>query len=550
MRLWRLVPWGVLVAIGLVTGAAAQNRSALYIVKADHWSGVDERGYRDFVQAIGESDCGTLDACLKSAVNPYRSSDPPGYRFESDCADLPYVLRFYYAWKNGLPFSFESALAPRDPRDNPDLRYSLSGNVVTARTDVPSGKLSGMEILARIRAAVSSASYRIHPNADAPLAPDFYSAAIDPHAIGPGTVVYDPAGHVAIVYRVDSDGRVHLFDAHTDFSLTEMTYDLRFARDRPAVGAGFRNWRPLRLVGATRDADGNLTGGRAVLASNKDIADFSDEQYYGNGKRPSDEDWRKADFVFEGQSVDYFDYVRAKLAGGKLAFDPVKEMDQLVASNCADLHYREDAVAIAIRRNLESAPQPARFPRNIYGAEAEWETYSTPSRDARLKVVFKWSRDLAERFVQMYARRDPRLLYEGDDLIGDMLKHYDRVTGACLISYARSDGSRVSFGYDDARRRLFAMSFDPYHCVERRWGATDPAELSTCRDDQVKEDWYSAERRLRNQTERTYDLRMGFTLDELRASRLGADAPPDTDVRAYLVRMQGTEPGYLPATRN
>jgi hypothetical protein len=93
------------------------------------------------------------------------------------------------------------------------------------------------------------------------------------------------------------------------------------------------------------------------------------------------------------------------------------------------------------------------------------------------------------------------------------------------------------------------MSFDPYHCVERRWGATDANELSTCRDGLLKREWYAAEQNLRNQIDRTYDAQMDFTLDELRepGPGKGIPAPPDIDTRAYLVSAVGTGGSVLHA---
>ena len=87
------------------------------------------------------------------------------------------------------------------------------------------------------------------------------------------------------------------------------------------------------------------------------------------------------------------------------------------------------------------------------------------------------------------------------------------------------------------------MSFDPYHCPELRWGATDPAELSTCPDGDTKREWYDAEQNLRNQIDRTYDARMDFTLTELRTPGpgRGTTAAPDTDVRGYLERAEKQE---------
>lgn len=523
---------GMFAAAILAVSAAAAHEAAspTYIVRADHWSPDDERDYSRFIAAIGESDCATLNECLHSSANPFAASDPLERKFESDCADLPYVLRFYFAWKRGLPFSYASAVTPRDgSRD--DIRYSRAGNKVSSRTDITSGQ-NAMAAIVRLRADISTATYRIHPDLDGS---DLYSPAIQPGSIRPGTMIYDPAGHVAIVYRVDPDGRVHSFDAHTDFSLTTMTFDVRFARMRPAQGAGFKNWRPQRLVGYDRTGDGSLVGGHIDVAKNTAIADFSTEQFYGTGPRPSDADWANSRFVVNGETLDFYDFVRARLAGGRLVFDPVREIADMTASLCNDLQYRAGAVELG--RSLAARPHPDRLPRNIYGTEGDWEMFSTPSRDARLKTAFKYLRDTVQRFVEMDAKGDrSHLSYTGSDLPGDLLKAYRRAAGACTIRYRRSDGSAVALSFEDARRRLFLMSFDPYHCPERRWGASDADELSTCRDGADKRAWYEAEQGLRNQIDRTYDERMDFSLAELRAEGHGATVPPDTDTQGFLER--------------
>jgi hypothetical protein len=508
--------------------AAQESPNPTYIVRHDRWSDSDERDYERFIAAIGESDCGTLNECLHSRANPFAASDPPLRKFESDCADLPYVLRFYFAWKRGLPFSYASAVAPRDGSAD-DIRYSRSGNKVSTRIDVKSGR-NALEVIARLRADISTATYRIHPDLDGT---DLYSPAIKPGSIRPGTVVYDPAGHVAIVYRVDPDGRVHSFDAHTDYTLTQMTFDVRFARMRPSQGAGFKNWRPVRLTRAERAADSSLRGGQVEIAANKDIADFSTEQFYGTGPRPADANWANGLFTVNGERLDFYDFVRARLAG-KLVFHPVREVAEMAGSLCNDLQYR--AAAVDLSQALVSHPHPARLPRNIYGTDGDWEMFSTPSRDARLKTAFKYLRDTAQRFVEMDRRGDhTHLAYSGANLPADLLKAYRRAAAACTISYHRSDGSTVALSFEETRTRLFALSFDPYHCPERRWGAHDPRELATCREDAAKRAWYEAEQPLRNQIDRTYDARMDFSLEELR--RLPALAAPDTDIEGYLEQI-------------
>ena len=531
--------------IGLLALMAAPAwASSTIVIRHAAWTVADERDYGEFITAIGASGCRSVDSCLHDRANIFAAGDPKGVQFRSDCADLPYVLRFYYAWHRGLPFSYVREVAPR--RHASDIRYSPRGNEIEARRDVLTGA-NALAVLEVLRDGVSSASYRIHPALEEPLESDFYSPALDPKSIKPGTVIYDPNGHLAVIWKVEDDGRLRYIDAHPDNSLTRGYYDLRFVRASPGMGAGFKNWRPARLEGARPGAGGALVGGHVRLARNDDIADFSLTQFYGTGRRPGDGDWKQGRFVLNGQALDYYDYVRARMAGGTLRFDPVQEVTDMVNSNCADLSYRADAVNLGLEAGLTEQAEPARLPVNIYGTDGDWENYSTPSRDARLKTAFKALRDNVERFMNLYRAQDSRLAYHGGDLAGDMLAAYDRASAGCRVSYVRSDGARVSFGYEEARKRLFRMSFDPYQCVERRWGAATD-ELSSCPDGATKQAWYLAEQSLRNQIDRTYEARMDWSLAELQAGGIGVAMAPDTDARTFLI-AQKEKPGALSDAR-
>jgi hypothetical protein len=523
----------------ILTASGKNYPAAPYVLKSDHWSETDEKEYAAFIAELGESGCATVNKCLHDPRNPFRGSDPPGLVFGADCADLPYYLRFYFAFKRGLPFSFAAEVAPRG--HTRDMRYTAAGNRVELRLN-PAG-YNGYAILDFLRDAVSSATYRIHPELEAPQPQDFYSPAVNPKAIHAGTVIYDPNGHLATVWKVERNGRIHYFDAHPDKSVTRGFYDVRFVRSSPGMGAGFKNWRPQSLVGGKKQPDGSYKGGAIVLAANNDIADFSLEQYFGTGPRPAeDRDWNSGSFKLGTEVVNYYDFVRGQMAGGTLSFDPVREVADMVDSNCADLHYRGDAVDLAIAAGLHKHAEPDRLPPNIYGTEGEWEEYSTPSRDARLKTAFKELIDSAKRFLWMAQHNDPKLAYKGKNLAGDMLDAYDSHAAQCQISYLRSNGSKVSFGYKEARRRLFDLSFDPYQCPERRWGAKGD-ELATCPDGKTKAAWYDAEKYLRNQIDRAYDARMDFSRDELKTPGpgKGVSVPPETDVRGWLLTQPGAQ---------
>ena len=510
-----------------------------WTVRATEWSATDERGYEEFIARIGESNCRNVHACLTSPTsNPlFASSIPPGMTFYADCADLPYVLRAFYAWRRGLPFSFSSSVAPLGT--STDIRYTARGNRVVTRSHVSSGS-DVRKVLKSVTDLVSSAHYRIPPGGGGPVLADHYPVAITRDAIKPGTILYDPNGHVAVVYKVTSEGRIHFIDSHPDNSLTRGIYGKAFVRAAPAMGAGFKRWRPVTLQDATRGADGTWAGGRMVLAPDTEVPDWSDEQFYGTGPdKPTS--WSKGRFSVGTDTLDWYEFVRRRLARAGFKYDPLDETRTMVRALCQDLQYRVDAVDAAVAAGMHTRPQPERLPRNIYGTDGDWETYSTPSRDARLKTSFKELRDEVLRFLTLAETEPSRLDYRGRDLAGDLMAAYETETAACAVTYRPTTGAPRTLSFQDVERRLFALSLDPYHCPERRWGATTPEELATCADGKAKQAWYAAEQRLRNQMDRTYDARMDFNLADLlrRAPGSGIDAPADVSVPRLIASHRG-----------
>jgi len=499
------------------------------------WTESDEKGYEEFVAHIGESSCRSVHACLTGAQsNPlYHASNPSGMYFYADCADLPYLLRGYYAWKNNLPFSYSTEASPLGR--SRDIRYTARGNEITARRDLVEPDINASRVLRQVADTITSAHYRYPPDYKGEQLPHHYPVAITREAIKPGTVLYDPNGHVAIVYKVTPEGRVHYIDTHPDNSLTRGIYGKAFTRASPGMGAGFKRWRPQTLEGASKAEDGSYRGGRIVLAADADLEDWSDEQFFGTAT-PRPKSWSRGKFAVEEETLPYYDFVRQRLAKAGFRYDPVDETRTRVRALCEDLRYRVDAIDIAVKAGLHEQSQPGRLPDNIYGTDGDWETYATPSRDARLKTSFVELRDEVARFLELGRNAPEKLAYTGDNLPGDLRRAYLHETAACTIRYTRSDGVLTELTFAEVAQRLFQLSFDPYHCVERRWGASTPGELATCGDGPHKTTWYEAEQRLRNQPDRTYDIEMGFSLGQLNRAVPGSgiDEPPDIDVLGLL----------------
>lgn len=231
--------------------------------------------------------------------------------------------------------------------------------------------------------------------------------------------------------------------------------------------------------------------------------------------------------------MTFGDFVRRSLAKGNLKYEPVNELRESLKALCEDMKDRKAAVDDAIKTDIHKKAHPERLPENIYGTEGEWESFSTPSRDARLKAAILSINENIKTFFNKYKAGDKVIVYQGNDLFSDLKKVYAEESKLCTISYTNSRGSEVQLNMEQIIDRAYALSFDPYHCVELRWGGSGN-ELSSCGDSDNKLAWYKAQQFLRNTIERNYDLRMDKSLSELPNSGLGLRTPIDLSIKKTL----------------
>src|SRR6201996_1645988 len=503
----------VLLAILILLLGCATAQAEPWRITKDHWDAGDEAGFGTFLAALGDSGCSSSQSCLRDPANPYRGSDGRFLDIDVDCAKLPYLLRAYYAWKHGLPFAYVDGVA--------GSRFGHSSNRIVSRAGMIDHG-GGIDAPAAIRAMlgnVYSGTFRTDAAHDGAIPSDFYSPALQPGSIRPGTVIYDTNAHVGIVYRVDASGRVYYMDAHPDFTISRSVYGPQFGQSPAALGGGLKNWRPLQLQGA-RLENGALVGGHYALARNEQIADFSLVQYLGteqiNNGGPR--------WSYNGAPLGYYEYARVAISGGRSDFNPVYELEATMGTLCNDLGDRAQAVNQAVANGISAKLHPSEIPANIYSSDdTEWEAYATPARDARLRAAFVAFRGELSKMIGQWLNRDPRVAYDGTDLKSDLLAAYDRQSQACTITILTSDKRPQALSFDQLSHRLFAMSFDPYNCVELRWGADSPA----CPDQAGKHRWYQTEERARQ------------VIDPDSGAMAG---PQDADIRGLIAAMPARIP--------
>jgi hypothetical protein len=552
----------VLLALSFLVPVYGSN-STSWVVSRE-WGPQEEKLFGEFIAKIGEGvksgQCHTTDQCLRSPVaNPlFYRKNPVGLEdIFSDCADLPHVLRAYFAFMRQLPFVFpskitfyspelesvreelrvvkkeyESYSAWRRPRPlrkrykelkkllkkikkglGKDIRYSRSGNKITELTKIRNGDNIN-SVLTKVVNTISTASFRVHAGLfdQGSNFRDTYPVKVNKEGIRAGTILYDPAGHIALVSKVTKSGKIYLIDAHPDNSITYISYGEKFSRSADKIGAGFLSFRPY-------NSD-------YIGTQNSDLKNYSLEQYYGTNLN-SLVPWRKAQYTFEGQGLKYHEFVRARLSNNGLVIRPIEELDIMLEDLCRDFQDRAKSVEKAIARGLQEESHPDKLPENIYGTDGEWETFSTPSRDARLKTFVREVYNTLRIVLGDEQEHSFQIEYNGHSLKSDLRSIYRKKTKSCQWDYLSSLGEAKSMNLEEGIQKLFALSFDPYHCIELRWGQTDSLPRVCSAKSKMK--WYSAESSLRNQLERDYSKFMGVSLRQLPGSGLGVKVAPNFD---------------------
>jgi hypothetical protein len=382
-------------------------------------------------------------------------------RATPDCADLPYFLRAYFAWKIGLPVSFRACdrgSATRPPRCGaPVVDQSLVRR--------PASAAQFSQLARRLEDTVQSGSARTGLDDEAT---DFYPVELTRETLPPGTIFADPYGHTLVVaswvpQTSERNGLLLAVDAQPDNSVARKRFwegNFLFDSRQRGAGPGFKTFRPL-----LRDSEGRLRlPGNQELAVNAPQARFSDEQ--------------------ATMSAEDF-YARIGRLTNPRGLPPERAYDAMLDALVEQLETRvraiENGEAYRSQGHAEVIPMPTGAA--IFETSGPWEDYSTPSRDLRLLIALATLERLPQRIVQY-----PDLFVLDGQTPAQARAAIEQRHALAIeerrISYPRSDGSEWELSVAEVYRRRPALEvgYDPNDCPEVRWGAEpDTAERATCR---------------------------------------------------------------------
>ena len=443
-----------------------------------------------------------------------------------DCADLPYFLRAYFAFKMGLPFGYAKCTRgsaggppkcfawwniqnleppPTGPEDDPAaILPPTPSSTATASSPMdffrqgaarPPAGVAAIPPGGAPKAPGAAAKPKGPPPKPAGLAPafgwylriiadavhsgagrtaladdlnDFYPVSLNEDTLRPGTVYADPYGHLLVLVRrvpqtSDAAGVILAVDAQPDGTVARKRFWRGNFLFAQDPALGGPGFKRFRPI--LRDKNGSLRRlSNADIAKNPHYGDFSLDQ----GRIGVEGFYDRMDDVMSPSPLD-----------------PVRAMTEAITSLEEQVKARVTSVENG-RKFQNSGKGDASMPDGpaIFETTGAWEDFSTPSRDLRLLIAI----DVVRGFPDRVMRRPERYAMPQGKSVADVKAELQSVLTAELssrkFSYPRSDGSQWTLTIKDVIDRVTAleMAYNPNDCVELRWGAAEnSAEASTCK---------------------------------------------------------------------
>jgi hypothetical protein len=380
---------------------------------------------------------------------------------EPDCADNPFFLRAYFAWKLGLPFGYH--ICDRGYLGhNPKTGQWITNETYSSKTNT----VQAFNFFLRsIMNGVHSGTARTGLDNENS---DYYPVSLEREALRPGTVYADPYGHTLILVSWirqtgDHPGRLLAVDAQPDNTIAIKRFwkgNFLFNTSEVVGEPGFKAFRPI-----------SYEHGKLCLMPNEALNASA-------GFAPFSLQQRKM------ESEVFYHTLERNINPKPL--DPEVALMDLIKALHEQLLVRVKSVANGEAYFKSHPGTLIPMPSNangIFQAGGQWEDFSTPNRDLRLLIAMDAILGFPDRVVRSPGDFKISTLSSPEELKKMLQSLLELKVSELTISYTRSDGSSQELTLTEIlkRREAFEMAYNPNDGIEIRWGAPENSdERATC----------------------------------------------------------------------
>lgn len=390
-----------------------------------------------------------------------------------DCADLPYFLRAYFAWKTSLPFGVRSCSRGRKGRSPSCTQFQTNDLEAPVEEQLNSEtKIFDRFVNIIVGWSAHSASGRTHPKFNET---DFYPVELSRKALVPGTIFADPYGHIMIISKwypqpLGGYGVLMAVDGQPDGTIGRRRFwkgTFLFDAATESFGAGFKRFRPVvyeKVKTETDEQSVPKTLSNRELQRSRVFSKYSVSQY-DNG---TDAFYDKMQLLINPTPLNAEDLLRSRIDALE---ESVKRRVQAIANG----------EAYMAERGFEPIDMPVGD--EIFQTEGPWENYSTPSRDMRLLIAIDAVMETPKKVLQhpkQYGIPDDEKI---ERVVSHLQELLEKELETRFIKYTRSDGTNWKLSLENIveRQTALEMAYNPNNCIEQRWGAPiESDEYATC----------------------------------------------------------------------
>jgi len=355
-------------------------------------------------------------------MNPAK---PIYHEYENDCADASYAMRLIFAYENKLPFVVNNQMRPG----------KTISNRMRSWDRLPEGQ--------RVRKFLD---YIADVTSTTSLRHDTYPIAL--HDIKPGDIYVAPGVHSYQIVEVTETGIAEVMASTTPkksrFLLRTPSFPF-YVPDDKAMADGYRRFKqPANIRKSARSQPG-----------------YSEEQF------------RLArDLKFD--YVKFTDVISKKL--GRRTERPDEKTTRLLLALCMYANDRSVYVYDALW-HLQQVRKKGRRCMN----RREYDGYSTPGRDKRLKLFFSSIRQHLDRIGRFDPRSRParwaKAVFAIDEPPVGELKHLNEF---CMVQMTL--GEELYMPLRELRKNLEGgyLVSDPHAPLQYRWGVVKTPYSANC----------------------------------------------------------------------